>query len=972
MRQRCSNFVKVYQCAATGEWLILSAPWASESKVVSDPFVKACVKHDKALRGRVKLLGQLLGDVISTQSGGETLRTVERLRKGFLQLRENPDAVRLKRLKKFIGKLSPDALRPVIRAFSIYFQLVNNAEESFQHRQRRRIAAQGGVLWKGSFDACLRDLRDMGVDPDELQDLFEEIRYMPVFTAHPTESKRRAIMLQMRRIFESNEALDAPSSSIDHTEVHTRNLRTHIQALWKTDEVRPSRPDVRHEIRMGMYHFKEALFDAIPVVYHRLEGAIHRAYGDHPDFHGIDLPAMLRFGSWIGGDRDGNPNVTAAVTREAILTQHQTILRAYSERVARLIGILTQSRDFCSPSPAFLASLQQDDAYRQEFDSEWQARFPQEPYRRKLYIMNLRLRHTEQRATAGLKGQDVPPGRRGYDREEEFLHDLQLIRDSLISHGDGDSANAELLDLIRLARIFGFYLARLDIRQESTVHTAAVADILAHLDIQKDYADLDEQQRLQLLGRLIEDPPRLEDRSALAEMTREVLQVLDTVEEMQRLISPLIIGRYVISMAHNASDVMHVMFLASLTGLCGRQGETFQCRIGVSPLFETIDDLAHIEPVMSQLLDDTVYQRLLRRHGSLQEVMLGYSDSAKDGGIVASSWLLYRAQQKVIAIGNSRGVRIRLFHGRGGTIGRGGGPTHDAIRAQPAGTLLGQIKFTEQGEVLSWKYSNRETAIYELSVGLTGTVSASTVLIRETGADDAAYLRVMQELADDGERAYRKLTEQTPGFLDYFYEATPVSEIAMLNIGSRPSHRARGDRSKSSVRAIAWVFGWAQARQTLPGWYGLGSALEHCCAGRRKRLKLLREMYRKWPFFRALLSNTQMALFKSRMDIAREYSELCSDEANCSEVFRMIEAEYERTVKWIRKVAQIDELLDDNPLLKTSLSRRDAYLDPLNHIQLELLERYRNPDTRELDRDASLDPLLRTINAIAGGMRNTG
>jgi len=939
---------------------------------VSDPFVDACVKHDRALRGRVKLLGRLLGDVISSQSGGDILRTVERLRKGFLQLRDNPDPVRLTRLKKLIGKLSPDALRPVIRAFSIYFQLVNNAEESFQHRQRRRIAANGGVLWKGSFDACLRDLRDMGVDPDELQDLFEEIRYMPVFTAHPTESKRRSIMLQMRRIFESNESLDAPSSSIDHAETHTRALRTHIQALWKTDEVRPSRPDVRHEIRMGMYHFKEALFDAIPVVYRRLDGAIRRAYHDHPDFNGIDLPAMLRFGSWIGGDRDGNPNVTADTTREAMITQHVTILKAYTDRVVKLIGILTQSQNFCSPSPAFLASLREDDEYRMGHDKDWPARFPEEPYRRKLYIMGLRLRQTEQHASAWLEGKAGDSGDLGYAREEDFIHDLQLIRDSLISHGDGDAANAELLDLIRLTHIFGFYLARLDIRQESTVHTEVVTELVSHLGIEPNYAGLNEQQRLQLLGELIENPPVLDDRSGLSAMTQEVLRVFDTVEEMQRLISPLVIGRYVISMAHQASDVMHVMFLASLTRLCGRQGEAFLCRIGVSPLFETVHDLSRIEPVMSQLLDDSVYQRLLRRHGSLQEVMLGYSDSAKDGGIVASAWLLYRAQQKVIAIGDERGARIRLFHGRGGTIGRGGGPTHDAIRAQPAGTLLGHIKFTEQGEVLSSKYSNRETAIYELSVGLTGVVSASTGLIRETKPDDPGFHSAMQALADKGEAAYRKLTEQTPGFLDYFYEATPVSEIAMLNIGSRPSHRAKGDRSKSSVRAIAWVFGWAQARQTLPGWYGLGSALEGCCAGDRKRLKLLRQMHRDWPFFRALLSNTQMALFKSRMDIAQEYAELCGDEENGREVFAMIEAEFLRTVKWIRKVAQIDELLDENPLLKTSLSRRDAYLDPLNHIQLALLERYRSPETRELDRQASLDPLLRSINAIASGMRNTG
>lgn len=939
---------------------------------MSDIFVDACSKHDKALRSRVKLMGNLLGDVIAQQSGKDVLRTVERLRKGFLQLRKNPDPERLRRLKKLIGKLSPDAVRPVIRAFSIYFQLVNTAEESFQHQQRRRLAAKGGMLWKGSFDACLRDLRAMDVSPDELQDLFEEIRYMPVFTAHPTESKRRSILLQMRRIFETNEALDARATTIDHVESNQRRLRTHIQTLWKTDEVRPSRPDVHHEIRMGMHHFRESLFDAVPIVYQRLEKAVHRSYSDHPDYNGIDIASMIRFGSWIGGDRDGNPNVTAETTREAILIQHATVLKAYEDRTRKLVGILTQSQDFCSPSPAFLASLQDDDNYRAQFNSDWPERFPEEPYRRKLYVMTLRLNQAGQKARAWLEGEDTSHMPVGYADEQAFLRDLELTRDSLISHGDADAANAELLDLIRLTRTFGFYLARLDIRQESNVHTDTVAEILALLDIETDYHSLDEAQRMQLLGELIENPPQLADRSPLGEMSQEVLAVFDTIRDMQKLISERVIGRYVISMAHHASDVMHVMFLGALTGLCGRQNGNFVAHLGVSPLFETIDDLSRIEAVISELLNNPVYQKLLIRSTGIQEAMLGYSDSAKDGGIVASSWLLYRAQQQVIELGKQHGVRIRLFHGRGGTIGRGGGPTHEAIRSQPAGTLLGQIKFTEQGEVLSYKYSNRETAVYELSVGLTGVISASTGLIRKSPADEPDFHACMQQLSDRGEEAYRQLTEQTNGFLDYFYEATPVSEIGQLNIGSRPSHRAKGDRSKSSVRAIAWVFGWAQARQTLPAWYGVGSALEISCQGDKQRLKKLRRMYQEWPYFRALLSNAQMALFKSRMDIAAEYAELCENEQIRDQVFGLIDAEYKRTVKWICKVAQIEDMLDENPLLKTSLSRRDPYLDPLNHIQLALLERYRDPETRDVDREASLDPLLRSINAIAGGMRNTG
>jgi len=939
---------------------------------MSDSFVQACIKRDKALRSRVKLLGRMLGEVIETQSGADVLHTVERLRKGFIRLRKDYDPKRLERLKKMIDKLSPDALRPVIRAFSVYFQLANIAEESFQHRQRRRIAASGQALWEGSFDHCLRTLRNRGIEPEQLQDLLDEVRYMPVFTAHPTESKRRAILLQLRRIFEANEALDSPAITLEHDQHHQQELKTRVQTLWKTEEVRPAKPDVHHEVRMGMHHFNASLFEAVPTVYRRLADGILRVYGDHPEFTRIDLPTLLRFGSWIGGDRDGNPNVTAETTLEAVFTQQQTILRHYIKLVDQLIQILTHSSHFCSPSLAFLSGLENDDSYREQFDADWPARFPLEPYRRKLYIMKLRLHQALARTDARLNNQAVDSSAPGYLGEDEFIRDIQSIRDSLISHGDEDAANAELLDLQRLAKTFGFYLARMDIRQESTVHTEAVADILSHLGIQADYAQLDEEQRLQLLGELLSEVPRLPQREHLQPMTREVLAVFDVVAELQHCVSPLVIGRYVISMAHHASDVMHVMYLASLAGLCGQQEEQFVCRIGASPLFETINDLAHIEPVMTRLLDDPVYRRLLKAADNRQEVMLGYSDSAKDGGIVASVWNLYQAQQKVVALGLERGVPIRLFHGRGGTIGRGGGPTHQAITSQPGGTLLGHIKFTEQGEVLSNKYSNRETAVFELTMGLTGTILASVGLVDEVAPDKEVYAEIMAQLRATGERTYRQLTEDTEGFLDYFYEATPVSEIGLLNIGSRPSHRKQKDRSKYSVRAIAWVFGWAQARQTLPAWYGLGSALEAFCEADPGNLKKLRKLYRDWPFFRALLSNTQMALFKSDMMIAGEYAELAKDQESARQVFHLIQDEYQRTVRWVLKVAQLSALLDETPLLKVSLGRRDPYLDPLNHIQLELLHRYRDPETRDGDREASLDPLLRSINAIAGGMRNTG
>ena len=448
--------------------------------------------------------------------------------------------------------------------------------------------------------------------------------------------------------------------------------------------------------------------------------------------------------------------------------------------------------------------------------------------------------------------------------------------------------------------------------------------------------------------------------------------MFDTIREMRKEVSPQAFGQYVISMTHTASHIMEVMFLARCADLINFKKKGPVCGLEISPLFETIEDLEHIEPVLEKLLSNNAYRDLIASMGNSQEVMLGYSDSAKDGGITASAWNLYRAQEKVIEIGKKHDIHIRLFHGRGGTIGRGGGPTHDAIRSQPDGTVSGQIKFTEQGEVLSYKYNNMENAVYELSMGITGLLHASAHLVSDQKPDKPEYLEIMTQLAETGEQHFRELTEKSDGFLDYFYEATPVTEISHLNIGSRPSHRAKGDRSKSSVRAIAWVFGWAQSRQTLPAWYGLGKALEDYCKESRGNQKKLKQMFQKWPFFNALLSNTQMALFKSEMSIAAEYAHLCEDRETGKRIYKLINEEYQRCCKQILDISSNDKLVADNPVLQLSLSRRDPYLDPLNFIQLSLLKRTRNDEITEQEKANWFTPLLRSINAIAAGMRNTG
>ncbi len=929
---------------------------------------------DAQLRARVKLFGNLLGNVIKTQEDGHVLAAVEALRKGFIRLRKRDDPNLRLQLEKLVGALDVDTLTHVVRAFSTYFSLVNLAEESYQHHIRRAQVHSGGALWKGSFDATLREFHAQGITSAQLQTLLDKAAYIPVLTAHPTESKRRTIMEHLRHIFLTGEQLDDPRTGKEQRKELTRLLERQIQTLWKTDEVRTNKPQVRDEIKNGLFYFRESLFKAVPETYRYLEKAVERVYGPElAEGEQIRVPNILRFGSWIGGDRDGNPFVTPETTILALRLHKREILRLYLNEVSNLSHVLTHSKRLCAISESMSESLLQDEQRFPAVFGDFPQRFGQEPYRRKLYVMLHRLRHSLSFIEAELEGQSGSPFADAYQSEQEFLSDLYLIRDSLIGHGDTGTAHGELQDLIRQAETFGFYLVHLDIRQESTRHTEAVAELFAQFPGLPDYNALSEAGRLEALGAAISRAQEFAiDKSKLSESTRETFEVLEVMARMRHEISPRAFGAYVISMTHAASHVMEVMFLASLAGLAGRDGKEWFCNISISPLFETIIDLEHIEPVMTALLDNPVYAALVRCSGNMQEVMLGYSDSAKDGGILASVWSLYDAQTRITALAQLRGIECRLFHGRGGTVGRGGGPTHEAILSQPEGTVRGQIKLTEQGEVLSFKYSNTETASYELSMGMTGLLKASTSLVQEPSKARQDFLGIMDKLAEDGEATFRGLTDHTPGFIDYFYEATPLTEIGLMNIGSRPSHRKKGDRSKSSVRAIAWVFGWGQSRHTMPAWFGIGTALENWRGNDPERLAKLQRMYAEWPFFRALLSNTQMALFKADMNIAARYAELAERKEEALAIYQTIRDEYNRTVIQVLNIAGARMLIEENPTLALSLARRSPYLDPLNHIQVMLLKRTRDESLPQEQRDQWINPLLRSINAIAGGMRNTG
>ena len=929
---------------------------------------------DKQLRARVRLFGNLLGNVLLSHAGAKVYDAVEKLRKGFIELHQKEDDAKRQQLMALIESLDENTLSLVVRAFSTYFSLVNVAEEASQLQQRRRQLRSNKDLWRGSFDSALGDFKTMGLSAERLQTLLDRLAYIPVITAHPTEAKPRAVLHALRRIFLTNEKLNDTRLGKQQRQDIITELETQIQILWRTDEVRESRPQVRDEINNGLYYFKESLFQAVPMVYRNLETQLRKHYPHEP----ITVPSFLQFGSWIGGDRDGNPNVKPETTELAIRLQSEAILEEYVRRLSLVFKQLTHSSQLCQPSREFFESLNRDEPLRFEVFSTKPTIYSEAPYRRKIAFMRYRLQQNLDRTRALINDNnaDISQYPHCYASEQALLADLKVINDSLISHGDKRIADLVLTDFIRLLESFGFYLMHLDVRQESTRHTETVSEVLQQLQPSLDYDSLDEEQRQQCLANLIQqaDNTQTLDKSLLSDTSLETIEVFEVIEKLYDEISTQAFGEYVISMTHQASHILEVMWLATLVGLAGKDssGECF-CKIRISPLFETIEDLNHIESVLAQLFENKVYKHLLNVSGSLQEVMLGYSDSCKDGGILASSWQLYEAQQKVIALADANQIDCRLFHGRGGTIGRGGGPTHESILSQPEGTVHGQIKFTEQGEVLSNKYSNEETAVYELTLGVTGLMLASRYQIfpgESTATED--NIRAMREIMQIGEKSYRDLTDRTEGFLDYFYEATPVSEIALMNIGSRPSHRKSGDRSKSSVRAIGWVFGWAQSRQTLPAWYGIGTALEQWIDNDPDRLKTLQDMYQQWPYFRALLSNTEMALYKADMTTAREYSELCLNADTRDRVYKLISEECERTRRITLQVSKMDHLLDDIEPLALSLMRRDPYLDPLNHIQVKLLKRYRDESLDEEEREKWLKPLLRSINAIAAGMRNTG
>ena len=701
---------------------------------------------------------------------------------------------------RFIDKLDLRILEQLIHAFSVYFSLINVAEDC------QRLQQAQGTVKKTAYEELLKQLAVENFDEKQLNALFAHLLLYPVFTAHPTEAKRRTIMQHLHRILTTTLALEHGGQNREQKKQLGMQLKREIQTLWKTDEVRLNKPTVESEVVNGLYYFKNSLFSAIPKLYRQLEQTNKKVFPDN----NICLPSFISFGSWIGGDRDGNPYVTPEITIKAARLHGTLVLKRYIENIDRLINRLTQSDKAVKLGSVLARRLEEYRAIAEKHFPVPAAHYSKEPYRYYLLVMRYRLAwRLDDLHNGDVSGQRRLPS---YQKAREFLEDLRLLSLSLHKNGDGAIAEAELKDTIRLIETFGFHLVRLDVRDESGQHTRAVGEIFSQLKKGFDYQAAGEEERCTELEKILcrKTIPSIDDR-ALSAASQKTLNTFRCISTIKNAISRKAIGQYVISMTHQASHVFEVMFLAKLTGLINYDKDgKISSRIMPSPLFETIDDLATVETLLKKLFSSPTYKQLLRNSGRIQEIMLGYSDSCKDGGILAAAWNLYKAQHKITQIGKRNNIACLFFHGRGGTIGRGGGPTHKAIIAQPNGTVHGKIKYTEQGEVLSSKYNHDDVALLELHQASVGLLTASQhTVTKNYVAQPASYNRLMDQLCRYGEEFYHKLVGGSEGFIDYFYEVTPVVEIGEMNIGSRPTHRKMSDRSRKSIRAIPWVFAWS-------------------------------------------------------------------------------------------------------------------------------------------------------------------
>jgi phosphoenolpyruvate carboxylase len=910
------------------------------------------------LRQTIRLLGNMLGETIIEQEGQEIFELEERIRALTKSWRQGNEAAH-QELVALSRELVPDINRAlaVLKAFTAYFQLVNLAEEEQRVRvlrERARQAQVGNVPMQESILEAVQRLKEEGIEAAEVRALLQELFIMPVFTAHPTEAKRRTILLKLRAIASLLYQLDFHNLLPSEEQEIVDSIGEIITALWQSDETRDRRPTVLDEVRNGLYFFESTLFELVPRVYRELSLALHETYPGES----FQIPPFLRYGSWMGGDRDGNPFVTLQVTEETLREQKRRILKLYAQVVESLYEHLSVARTRVGFSKDFLESLERDLGMVSPQELDVLQRFALEPYRQKLILIYRRLMATVEEND--LPWDDRLPNPRAYHQVEEFFRDLCLIRDSLLENRGEKLATGRLATLIRQVEVFGFHLATLDIRQHSARHTGAIAEIFAHYGLAADYEGLPEPEKIALLTREITSPRPLTAQLTFSEQTNETVALFRLIRRAHQEIGPLSIQSYVISMTTSVSNVLEVLLLAKDANLFGQ--------LDVVPLFETIEDLQGASSIMEQLFENPIYGQHLAARGRQQQIMIGYSDSNKDGGYLRANWMLFQAQRALAKTCDSHGVRLTLFHGRGGSIGRGGGPANRAILAQPPESVRGRIKLTEQGEVISNRYANAVIAHRHMEQLVNAVLLSSGK--RPRRSKEQEWAAILEEVSSRAEAKYRALVDD-PSFLRYFHEATPIDYIGRLNIGSRPARR-KTSRGVSDLRAIPWVFAWTQSRVNLPGWYGLGTGINAWLAeaDRDARLAMIQGMYREWPFFRAVIDNAQVSMRKADMGIAALYSRLTDDEV-CQAIFQDLLAEFQRTERTILEITGYEHLLDNEPWLQRSIQLRNPYVDPLNFIQVALLE-HLHADSREQTVARLNQAILLSVNGIAAGLQNTG